>query len=540
MKGNFLNSNFYKTPAQLFSRKIQLSKIDLNSPLFLVSVFLVLSISRIIYFGIQGLPGIVTVIPDDAFYYFQIASQRAYSGFWTFDGETTTTGFHLIYGYILFFIFEIYENVTLFEIYYLLSLASTLAIAFSIFLIALTIRDTLGSKYIIFGTLPFFTFPILNLNTSLMESWLVIFIASISVRLIFNKKCSSKRTFLGLFILGLMGSLSRTDYGMLPLVFTITIAILANRNLFEELRKSSITLFGAVIGLLISITHNYLLSGEISQSSAQTKLWWSEIAGHSIGTILRLTLMTSLPTYKLLNYFDLKLVFTILALFLVGLGLVLRKLWLNQLKRNEPSFVLLISSILTIFGYLLLYKFNSDAIQYWYAANLVVPCSIALAAMMSGLIQNFSRVFVTFLASVYFVGGILSLPRPTYPHQKFMMMAGIELKKLKINSKIGSWNAGIISYFSEAKIVNIDGLVNDEVLPYIKEGNLIEYLHFKNIEYLVDFDESFTLDNLRKRGGYDSKIFDSCIVKLNDLSDDGLSSSFTKISIWSVRKNCQK
>jgi len=51
---------------------------------------------------------------------------------------------------------------------------------------------------------------------------------------------------------------------------------------------------------------------------------------------------------------------------------------------------------------------------------------------------------------------------------------------------IGSFNAGIISYYSHRPTVNLDGVMNDSVIPAIVEKRLAEYLDREGIGYLAD------------------------------------------------------
>ncbi|MDB5032859.1 MAG: hypothetical protein JWQ98_100, partial [Chlorobi bacterium] len=55
---------------------------------------------------------------------------------------------------------------------------------------------------------------------------------------------------------------------------------------------------------------------------------------------------------------------------------------------------------------------------------------------------------------------------------------------------IGCFNAGIPAYFSPRRIVNLDGLVNHAVLPYWRAGNFSAYLHDQGIDYIADEEES--------------------------------------------------
>ena len=50
---------------------------------------------------------VVSFVPDDALYYIGLAKNRVSTGNWTFDGTAPATGFHLLWGYILWYIYII-------------------------------------------------------------------------------------------------------------------------------------------------------------------------------------------------------------------------------------------------------------------------------------------------------------------------------------------------------------------------------------------------------------------------------------------------
>ena len=59
---------------------------------------------------------------------------------------------------------------------------------------------------------------------------------------------------------------------------------------------------------------------------------------------------------------------------------------------------------------------------------------------------------------------------------------------LSPETRVGSWNAGMIGYFSHRPIVNLDGLANDRVYfdRVIVNGELDAYLREERIEWLAD------------------------------------------------------
>jgi len=68
--------------------------------------------------------------------------------------------------------------------------------------------------------------------------------------------------------------------------------------------------------------------------------------------------------------------------------------------------------------------------------------------------------------------------------------AAIELpQKVGIHEPIGVWNAGQIAYFSNLKIVNLDGLVNStDYLTYLRARTLLPFLQKTGVRYLLDYD----------------------------------------------------
>jgi hypothetical protein len=53
-------------------------------------------------------------------------------------------------------------------------------------------------------------------------------------------------------------------------------------------------------------------------------------------------------------------------------------------------------------------------------------------------------------------------------------------------SRVGVFNSGAVQYFSDLKVINLDGLVNNEVLSYYKQKRGLEYFHSRQIDWLVD------------------------------------------------------
>lgn len=80
-----------------------------------------------------------------------------------------------------------------------------------------------------------------------------------------------------------------------------------------------------------------------------------------------------------------------------------------------------------------------------------------------------------------------------------------------MDARIGAWNAGILGYFSDLTIVNLDGLANDrEFLRRLQsDAPIQEYLRKEQISYLIDVD--YTDLTMPYRAAWDSSLFRNSI-----------------------------
>ena len=120
-----------------------------------------------------------------------------------------------------------------------------------------------------------------------------------------------------------------------------------------------------------------------------------------------------------------------------------------------------------------------------------------------------------------------------------MINAGIRLSKTNIDSPIASWNAGIISYFSNKYVINIDGLVNNEILPHLKAGTLLQYILSKNINYIVDYDQMFISPRLAQQGGYADGELKKCISRLEKLDGEYPGWNDSSLYLYEIDDKCK-
>jgi hypothetical protein len=58
---------------------------------------------------------------------------------------------------------------------------------------------------------------------------------------------------------------------------------------------------------------------------------------------------------------------------------------------------------------------------------------------------------------------------------------------------IGSWNAGVLGYYSRRKVEDLDGLVNGyEIVPYLRRNQIVAFIEHERLGYLADLEGEFT------------------------------------------------
>ncbi|PKA14868.1 hypothetical protein [Leptospira haakeii] len=493
-------------------------------------------IFRVLYFYNSSDAALIGVIPDDAFYYIQMARHRAFEGIWTFDGISVTTGFHFLYGYILVFIYSIAGEVDWRNLFLIIGGLASVFIGLSAYFTARVAENFFGKSSIMLAVAPFFTFTAIMQSTAMMESWLVLFFSASSLYFSTQDKDLSFTDTIWLFLLGVFGSLSRSDFGLLPGVLFSAFLISSLRFKSKSLKRSAILLAGAIIGVFIILLQNFFISGHFSQGSAQVKLYWSALEGHSVLPVIGLIGSIFLPFFATLGKW------TQIALLLSFPVLVVyswRKFVKSKNRSNYyPSLILAFSCFFTVIGYIFFYRFNSHGMHVWYSSNLIVPTGITLAAL--GVFFFRKRVLIpAFLVLfAYLYVGRTKFLSIRWPHQIGMLHAGLFLKDKKF-TKVAAWNAGIISYFSKITVINIDGLANDDVFPYIKNNTLFDYLKSNNIDYLIDYEEMLKNDAYRKKGGYFDERMDRCLRSLYPVDAGSPKWGKTELRLFELIPNCK-
>lgn len=480
-------------------------------------------LARVLYFLSQPDETLVGIIPDDAFYYIRLAQNRLALGLWTFDGHATTTGFHPLYAYFMLAIEALRDgNTTDWRFLFgVVGVSAALCFGGASILTIRAAQNVAGDRAVIFAALPFLTPVAISLVTVMMESQFVVVASAASLYLVSNAR-SPRRTVgtLAAFLVGMLGSLSRTDFGMLPAALFLATLVAAPQ--WHHLRRTATLLAGAVTGLAMDLTHNFLISGEFLQSSARIKLHWSELSGHDPTLPLSRIVGTILPLQFTWNPYR-PLLLLVVAAALLTVSAYAARFHRLRGEHNSRFDPVVAGSVLTLGGYIAFYSLNSGGLQLWYNSTFIPPLGIVIASAATALIRSRPAAWLSaILAGIYLIATMTNFSTTLWPWQSGMMHAGEALRNDRVEGSIGTWNAGIVAVASGRQITNLDGLVNDEAVPYIESDSLFDYVNSRNLQFIAEHEQLLSDPSAQRSGGFTDGRLTRCFraVRTLDHPDD--------------------
>ena len=437
----------------------------------------------------------IGLIPDDAFYYFIPARNFAQHGVWSFDGQAPTSGFHLLYGYSLAALFAVWPDISYPVLLALVGSVSTALLAAAAVLTARAVSRDFAPTGVLGVVLVATLGLALAQQTLFVESCLVIFFASALLALLSRGEASPLR-LAAAFALGLAANLARSDFGLLPAACAVTTFALRGRapRARAQLALAAAALLGAAAGVACVALHTYAWSGSFVQGSARTKHRWSQAIGYDVFGLIRLLVeLVWFPHTKVLGVIS-------APALLVAAGLAAAAARARTGAARLTEWPLLWGCAGCVVGYVLLYGESSAGVPQWYLAN-VLPALAYLAGAGASLFDRRALPAVIALVALSALVNLRATLLPLWTHQVAMKAAGEYLHAHPEITGVGAWNSGMIAWFAGRPVVNLDGLVNDEIEPYAKSGQLLEYLCRRKIDHLVDFAVMLELGRLTRRNG---------------------------------------
>ena len=482
---------------------------------------------------------ILEATPDDAFYYFGIARNIATGHNVTFDGEHLTNGFHPLWAALLTPFYLVTDSSEL-PIHLGLSMSAVFDVG-TILLIFLIVRALTEDEWsallssFVYAVHPYFVVQAVNGLETGVSVFMVAIITWLFVRLALRQTPPSGCEYVVLGIAGGCAVLARTDtiLILIPVVLYLMIrargpglgagVVVAGSGLLVVLPWLiwSLVSFGTVIqvsGIAVpDVERQVFLAANGDSFITQLEQAWD---------VTHTALLVDLPNLYLVPNSASRV-----PLLATG-GALLCFMLVAPLSPRRSTFRALAVLALPLAGVLAALLFHS-AIRWhlrpWYFGPMGLFGTIALGitlAYVAAVVRN-TR-FAGLLSRLKPVGSTEEINTPLAISQpvdmslsRSSMVAGVYLlafvailsvlavrtnqwidplphrvnqleaaEWLEANTsegaRIGSFNAGIVGYFSERTVINLDGAVNNKAYEARRERLLLGYICDEKIEYLVD------------------------------------------------------
>jgi len=445
---------------------------------------------------------LASVIPDDAFYYFEIARNIVSGHGPTFDGVNPTNGYHPLWMILILPFFKMFSVGGIYDIG---PVAAVLI--FSVFINALTgiVLYRIVSRYtdnVWIKTLSLFIwffnpYTIVESLNGLETSLSIFLIATFFLSVL---RFSERRTIARLAAFGAVGGLmmlARLDnviYFAAVLLYLLVTEI--NR---EKIKR--VLIAGIIASIIVApwLVWNKAQFGMFFTSSSVTSTMVNHVLieqDHGPGFLQKAKAVIYSTHYQYENILQQTAAPELFLLLLGALLMYLAAKYMGNLAllyrelRSRPEFYLFI-------GFLGIFIANASIRwvgRSWYfmAFNIFVA---VLAAWFLNRVKDaipFKRVsFVLALVLIsgfYFISWEKHISGSQIAQQEMIESAFWMNENLPTGTKIGVFNAGIQGYFSSHQIVNLDGLVNNAAAEAMKERRLWQYIKNENIEYISDYD----------------------------------------------------
>ncbi len=437
------------------------------------------------------------------FYYLQIAKNIAHGYGATFDKITNTNGFHPLYMFLLTVYYKLFPFLENYDIQIVLSFLAIIQLVTG-YMIFCILKKIISNKLIMFIAVLFFLFHPFIFFTGLsgVESPIaLLFIAlSLNYYLSFRSKQSvSKKQFVVLGIFIGLAFLSRTDSSFFVtgiLVDFIFHRIFTKKSVLKsEIKNLFFILCASFVTVSPWFLWNIIQFGTISQDSMKALFFWSSHSFKENNPILKtgydfLGNFKNMTRYLYMTIFNYN-IYVLLSLIFIT---IYRLFIFFKQKTNKVISPLLYPLIMTT-ALLVFYFFALRHWQTWYMLSTMFILTLVVGVIVERVIVDLSDKFKTpatililLLLVIFFTSyNNAFINEGFYPWQKQYLKMAVRIPlKVPPGSRIGSFNSGIISKFSKRQVINLDGVTNHEILPYLKSGQIMKYLKHRDIKYIVD------------------------------------------------------
>jgi hypothetical protein len=440
---------------------------------------------------------ITSVIPDDAFYYFQIARNIVTGHGITFDGINPTNGFHPLWLVLLVGIYSLFSTGGTFDIapiHVALSLSVLFNALTACFVFAVISRVTQHPGIRTFALAlwalnPFILFESLNgLETSLALFLTSVFIYCALV--IRDRGSLLQYAFLGIPA-GLM-ILARLDMAFYLIAFLGWLFVMSRTNI------TRILVVGIIATVIVSpwIVWNYTHFGMVltSASEANTLVNKTLIAQDNGSSVFQLVKGIIYNVDGQIRLLMTRTGSPAFLLVIVGAALVLmlqkRLTFPQRLRDIRPELAFFLGFCLLFFANVVL-RFGG---RTWYFVTFGFFVSLFFAITATAVVSEMKHkkivaaVFGAFILFAFYVAWSKDIRNQYVSAEEIYAVTEWSNAHLPPDAVIGAFNSGIQGYFTRNRVVNLDGLVNNAAFEALEQKQVWNYLQSAGVTYVIDYD----------------------------------------------------
>lgn len=464
-----------------------------------------------VYFYLHLEPAIARLMPDDAFYYLKIAENVSKGLGSVFSEGVPTNGYHPLWMILLAGVHHVLApDQDLFVLYTLLTAAAFYAL--SGWLLARLLRAFgFHTNQVLFGTaLYLFLPPVVNMSLTGLETPLFHSLLFLFFLLLDRLNREQERRLGSYAAFGLVS-------GLLMLARTDSVFLTAFGYGYLFCKRPRTALKGCALSFTIAVatTLPWLLwsrhtFGTIVQSSGFAMVWYTHSLLPDVTDLSYLPRTSKIAIdglYKLLGSFwtehlepsrGTRLERWLCLGFVAGsFAAAAARVFLTNIPRI-PLFVWAPSVLLLLFN-----LYVKVWLQVWHLSVLLI---LLIFCMLTFLPVGWLSRRVTVVTAILLTG----MTTYTLQHCYFRPQQRNEhvirsCKQYEADAprrlKIGSTDCGLLGYFSRHEVVNLDGVVNNEVLEYIKAGRFDDYLAKEDLDIIEIDTKGFRLEYYNRNMG---------------------------------------
>jgi hypothetical protein len=451
------------------------------------------------------------VASDDMFYYLEIARNMAEGNGPRGDSVNISNGFHPLFALLLVPLARVSGDDRTLFIHLALTLLTLCAVLSALPLYALLNRFSNITALFVCMLWLFCPFPLFITLSGTEVPVYVLCLGLLSLGYLKLKEAGERRG-LSWILLGLLASLAvlaRIDGALFTIVIAGELFFLLRRR-----REAVLFALAALAGAMPWFVWSSIRTGHLLQVSGkairyQTHLIFERSNAGTIEWLRQVgrNFFNGIETISILNGVN-------GGVFLAGTGIVLiafiilavnKKGITAEWFRNVRPVL-----FLPVYGFIALCLYS---VWLWYSQNwYYYAIFFSGCILVAAVLDFFERALPTKRTAPKAVAWILLFALMmvgSFRTNGFWWHRGIrwwqsETYKAALwcsgnlpeNAVIGSFNSGILSYYSDRTVVNLDGVVNPAAYEAMRANRTYDYIRSRNIDYIVESPRSLLFRNL--------------------------------------------